>query len=317
MGYVWVSILSGSLPGVFDTLFPQRRSGLMVSSLLFGLIAAIAWGIHDVCVRFISQRAVILPTLLTVLIAGACLTGPFVLILGDWSAMTGKAYMLAICAGMTFAMACFALYKAFEIGPVRLVSPLIAAYPILSVAFASFAGKAVMLGEWLAVILIIGGVAIVARNSSTSDSEETQSGSERRHAILWSILAGVSFGVTFAVGQSAAATGAELPVIMVTRLTAILCVLAALIAQHGINRPDLRLSRHQMLVYVMGGLDAIALGAVTVSGSMPNPEYAAVTSSIFGMVTIILAWLLLKEKMTPTQWGGVIIVFTGIAYLGL
>lgn len=289
----------------------------MASSLLFGLVAALAWGIHDLCVRFISQRAAILPTLLTVLIAGACITAPFVIIYGDWDKMNGTAYLLAMGAGLGFTIACFSLYKAFAIGPVRLVSPLIAAYPILSVAFASLSGKAVMLGEWLAVFIIIGGVGIVARNLSADEAEMSQSGGERRLAILWSISAGIAFGATFAIGQAAAATGAELPVIIITRITAIICVLAALIARHGISKPDLRFSRHQMLVYVMGGLDALALGAVTVSGTMPNPEYAAVTSSIFGMVTVILAWLLLKEKMTPTQWGGVIIVFTGIAYLGL
>lgn len=289
----------------------------MTSSLLFGLVAALAWGIHDVCVRFISQRSNILPTLVTVLIAGACLTAPIVMMFGDWGSMNSTAYMLGVSAGLAYALACFALYKAFAIGPVRLVSPLIAAYPILSVALASLGGKAVMIGEWLAVLVIIGGVVIVARNISGDATNAKQPDPIRRQAIIWAVTSGIAFGVTFALGQAAAAAGSELPVIIITRITAIISIFIAMIIQHGVTVPDLRLSRHQMLVYVMGGLDALALGAVTISGTLPNPEYAAVTSSIFGMVTIVLAWLLLKEKMTPSQWGGVIIVFAGIAYLGL
>jgi len=46
-------------------------------------------------------------------------------------------------------------------------------------------------------------------------------------------------------------------------------------------------------------------------------EFAAVAASTFGMITIILAWLFLKERMTPGQWFGVAICFFGIGYLAL
>ncbi len=46
-----------------------------------------------------------------------------------------------------------------------------------------------------------------------------------------------------------------------------------------------------------------------------HPEYAAVASSIFGIVTILLAWRFLSEAMKPVQWLGVAVVFLGIATL--
>jgi len=64
-----------------------------------------------------------------------------------------------------------------------------------------------------------------------------------------------------------------------------------------------------------GLLDVAALGFVLAAGGLPHPEFAAVTSSVFGMVTILLAWRFLGEGMRPVQWIGVGVVFTGIAYL--
>jgi drug/metabolite transporter (DMT)-like permease len=67
----------------------------------------------------------------------------------------------------------------------------------------------------------------------------------------------------------------------------------------------------------MGILDALAVGAVILAGTLQNPEYAVVASSVFGLVTVVLARIFLKEAMSITQWGGVIITFFGIGYLGL
>ncbi|MCX8509028.1 MAG: EamA family transporter, partial [Rhodobacteraceae bacterium] len=68
---------------------------------------------------------------------------------------------------------------------------------------------------------------------------------------------------------------------------------------------------------VMGLCDATALGLVQSAGTLPRPEFAAVASSTFGMVTILLAWAFLKERMSTPQWGAVALVFAGIGYLAL
>jgi drug/metabolite transporter (DMT)-like permease len=68
---------------------------------------------------------------------------------------------------------------------------------------------------------------------------------------------------------------------------------------------------------MMGVLDAIALSAVTASGRLPQAEYASVSSSLFGVGTILLASYFLKEQLTALQWAGVATVFAGIAALSL
>jgi drug/metabolite transporter (DMT)-like permease len=83
---------------------------------------------------------------------------------------------------------------------------------------------------------------------------------------------------------------------------------------HGL----LRLPRGQTLILsLMGVFDALALALVTAAGTLPKAEYAAVTSSLFGILTVLLAAWFLREGVRGVQWFGIAVVFTGIAGLGL
>ncbi len=67
----------------------------------------------------------------------------------------------------------------------------------------------------------------------------------------------------------------------------------------------------------MGLIDALALGLVTAAGGLPRAEYAAVASALFGVLTILLAWRVLGEKVSARQWAGIAAVFAGIGMLSL
>lgn len=71
------------------------------------------------------------------------------------------------------------------------------------------------------------------------------------------------------------------------------------------------------MLALMGALDVLALGAVLAAGAWPRPEFAAAASSVFGLVTILLAWRFLGEPMTGGQWGGVLLVFAAMSYLAI
>ena len=175
--------------------------------------------------------------------------------------------------------------------------------------WAALSGAAIGADQWLAVLVVILGVAVIARLT-----EDEPGAAPRMRAVLWSILAGMGFAGTFALGQAATRAGADLPVILTTRAISIatICVVFLL------ARSGKRLDPQQLpLLFVMGALDALALGLVLTAGSLPHPEYAAVASSLFGLVTILLAWAFLRERMTAGQWGSVLVVFAGIGYLAL
>lgn len=276
-------------------------------AVALGLTAAMAWGIHDLCVRKVSQGIGIFSALLTVLAVGCVLTVPLGLVTGGWPDRSG-ALWLSLLSGVIFGLAGIALYKAFAIGPVRLVAPIIGAYPVLSIGWAIFSGREIT-GWQLAAVAVIGaGVGYVA---ASADESEIDDG--RRAAVLWSIAAGTGFAATFALGQAAASGGGELALLGPTRLAALVTVLGVALA---LRRPIWPGSGQVAVLALMGALDAIALSAVISAGGTEFPEFASVGASTFGLLTVVLAAIFLGERLNVRQWVAVVIVFAAIGYLG-
>lgn len=280
-------------------------------ALGYGLTAALIWAVHDLLARKLSQGATLLPIIATVLGAGCLVLIPFAL-LADWSSMTAGAWRASIAGGLAFAVAIGSLYKAFSLAPVRLVSPVIGAYPLLTLLIAIAQGRDISPGDWWAVVLIVTGIAVVAM-SSRDDAPHLYAAPPAT-ALAWAALSAMGFAATFALGQVGTRLGSELPVILIGRVVA----LAAIVALALVRSASLSPPRRQLgLLALMGAFDALALGLVTASGTLPKAEYASVTSSLFGVLTVLLAAWFLKEGVRAVQWFGIAAVFTGIAVLGL
>ena len=275
-------------------------------SILLGFVAALAWGIHDLCVRQVSKGTGIFASIVTVLTLGCIPVIPVSAF--TWSADISRGSLeLSVIAGVLFGLAAIAHYKAFSIGPVRLVAPIIGAYPALSVGWAMATGTPVTLFQWAAVALIIAGIGYVA-----GSGDEGESDGSAASAIFWSVLAGSGFALTFAVGQAATAEGFELALQAPTRVAALVTVLAIAL----IGRVNFWPGRSQIwILAAMGALDAVALGSVISAGRFANPELASVVAATFGLITILLAAIFLRERVKPLQWIAVLIVFGAIAYL--
>jgi drug/metabolite transporter (DMT)-like permease len=281
-------------------------------ALGFGLTAALLWSLHDLLARKLSQGAALLPMLAIVMGVGCAALVPVTLAFGGWSAMTGPALGLATLSGLAIVLAMGCLYRAFSLAPVRLVSPVVGAYPMLSLGIAALQGRDVTVTDWLAVLAICVGIAVTAIASRGDTSEGYAA--PPAVALGWAGLSTIGFAATFALGQEAARQGAELPVVLIGRLVALAVFLGLLAWHRGALLPQ---RRHFPVLALMGVIDATALGLVTAAGGLPRAEYASVASSLFGVLTVLLAAWFLRESVRPVQWLGIGAVFAGILALGL
>lgn len=281
-----------------------------MSALSLGLIAAICWGFHDICVRYVSQSTPLMASLLTVLTAGLVFHLGLMGLTEGFTPLPRDALYLSIASGVMFLIASLGLYGAFQRGPVRLVAPIIAGYPILSVGWAVTHGTEISAQQWGAVIAIIIGVSVVAALSDDGESDIPPKG----RTILYALVAAVGFASTFALGQWATTLSHDLPVTLVTRVTAIVLLVGIILA---LKLPIWPGRSAVPVLCVMGIADGIALISVISAATLPDAQYAAVAASVFGLLTIVMAWAFLKERMTVTQWGGCALAFCGIGYLAL
>lgn len=271
-------------------------------ALGLGLLAALGWGTHDLLVRRIAPGASVLPQLVTVMAVAALVTLPLA-----WGALPPTLpLMLALASGAAYFCASFALFSAFARAPARLVAPVIGSYPLPALAIAAAQGHAIGPAEWMAAALIVGGVAVVA---TTGHDEEAR---PQPLALPLAFTACLLMATSFALGQEAASRIPPLQAASFARAGGAglgLILLALRPAGTGAA-----LKRWPTLI-AMGCLDGMALSSVIAAGSLPEATYASVASSLFGVVTILLAWAFLKEAVRPLQAAGIALIFTGLARL--
>ncbi len=274
-------------------------------ALLLGVVAALCWGLHDLCVRRMSQQSDIAASMTVVLSVG-CVSLLIASLVSGCLGGTDHQLVEEALAGISFAVATYCLWHAFGCGSVRLVAPIVAAYPVVTLLLAMSSGESIAWIQWLMVLTVIAGVGIVARGESDAAS------SAIKPAILWSVCAAISFALTFWLGQQAMVGGETWPVLLVTRMIAVLTVVIFMLLSGGLRWP---VRADLPVLLVMGILDTVALAAVLFAGRLPGGLYATVTASLFGVVTILLAWAVLKERLLPLQWIGVGITFAAIGVL--
>jgi len=279
-------------------------------SLVLGLIAAGCWGLHDFCIRLVSQNAPVSACMFAVMVFGLLFQTGLLVTTANYTAIPPASVLPIICAGGSFAIANLGLYVAFQRGPVWLAAPLVACFCIFSVGIALVGGATVSFGQWSAIGMILLGITVIAVLSDQTSTQE--------HGKFWTVVsaltAAAAFSSTFYFGQTATEMTNGLVSAISTRIVTIGILTTGIL----VLRLPLWPRRETMgILCVMGILDGLAILSIVSAGNHTNPEYTAVATSIYGLPTIWLAAIFLKERINKSQWCGCFIVFCGVGYLSL
>jgi drug/metabolite transporter (DMT)-like permease len=67
----------------------------------------------------------------------------------------------------------------------------------------------------------------------------------------------------------------------------------------------------------MGALDVLGVIAINASGHLPGKEFAGIGISAYGAISVILAIIFLKEKVSGGQWLGLGLIVAGVAAMSV
>ena len=277
-------------------------------SLTFGLVAAVCWGLHDFIIRILKQPKGIYASIAAVLFLGCLLQSPVALLNADFSQISNVALSASVASGSFFALAGISLYKAFIIGPIKLVAPIVGAYPVFSLIFSSLNGNpptSIQVGAVIIIVICAGYVAV-------SKEEKEGALANKKSAIFWAVLSSFGFASSFALGQYASNLSDQYALLLPNRISALIALI--LIAKY-LNQPVIPDLSEWRIFALMAFLDAVAQGFVISSGKLEFPVYASISASLFGLVTILLAAFFLREKIYFKQWIAIFFVFFGLTVL--
>jgi len=308
--------------------------------VIFALAAALSWGLADFMGAVSTRRVGLLLTMcagqvvtLAVLgIVGARMSGTVHLRWADLAAL--------VLSGILGAAAYAGFYRALQLGPVSLVSPIFSAYAVITVLLAVALGQETIAAAAAAgIVITIGGVVLASASGQAGQGQPAAPGrghpgqgrsgqghpsqsipgqpASRRTGIWLALAAMVCWGVTtYILGRSAERLGWFVPVAAsrVVTFAILLAVTAVAALGHRVHRPrpgDLALPA------IAGLFDVLAFLAYTRASQGGSVSVAAAASACFPLIVIAGGVLVFGERLRRVQILGVGLTIAGLLVLGV
>ena len=268
------------------------------------LLAAAAWGGGDFSGGVASKRASVFRV-----VAGAHFVGLLSMLLMAW--LTGELVppradlLWGVFAGVSGAYGIAALYKALAVGRMGVIAPVASVvtgiFPVLfSMRTEGLPDRVQMLGFALALLSIW----LVARPNGLWDS---QSG------LGLAVFAGLMFGLFLVGGKQSGHHGVFWPLVAARSVsTALMLVIVAFAPR------DPQPLRPALWPMVFSGLLDSAGNALFIAATRHGRlDVSAILSSLYPASTVILARVLLKEKVSPMQGAGIVGALAAVALISV
>ena len=283
--------------------------------VLLGLLTAVTWGGADFIARFATHRIGAMRAMLYMQMVGFLMLSIALPALGGWGHLgdgSGWApWGWGFLAGLFNAVSCLALYRAFEVGKMSVVAPLSASYPALTLVLSWLSGDRLSAVRVAGIICALVGIAVVARGEKTADEGAPGVGGNTRQGIGLAIAASVGFALLFwLLGIRIIERVGVVQTVWMIRLTSMTLTAAAILAAKqpiGLPRGPVR-----GMALGMGLLDTGAFVLSNLGMRMEQVAVISVLGSLYGAVTVALAAIFLKEKVSGPQWVGIVTIFLGI-----
>jgi drug/metabolite transporter (DMT)-like permease len=274
-------------------------------AIIFGVLSAVGWGAADFAGGLASRENS--PYRITLLLELAGLI-PLVIIglFFPQPIPPLRIWVLSAAGSLISIGALIVLYRALAAGQMSLAAPisglLTAAIPVVFSAFSEgLPGMLTYIGLGLALLAIW----------LISKEEGSQPG--RLNDLILPLISGIGFGLYFVLIHDASQEYTFWPLIIARLASITVLVTYALATRQPI------LPKHSLwLLVVFGGvMDAAANLFFIFGGQLGRLDVAAVLGSLYPAITVILAAIILKERLSRMQTVGILSAFFAIVLLAL
>ena len=268
---------------------------------LLALGGAACWGVGDFLGGLSSRRLAVL----TVLVVSQAIGLAGIL---AWVVVSGERFpgivelLPAAAAGVAGLVGLAALYRGLAGGAMGIVAPISAASPIVPLAVDASKGVVPAALQWLGIGLVLTGIVTLSREPSAG------SGRMAAGAGL-AMLAALGFGL-FVVGLDAGADESAAWAVVAARAASVSIAIAAALVTRSSLRPPRRALPMLVGVGVFDTGANVLVAAATTHGAA---GIVAVLGALYPVVTVILAWIVLGERLGPTKRAGGAIALVGAA----
>jgi drug/metabolite transporter (DMT)-like permease len=270
-------------------------------SIALALGASLTWGFADFFGPLKGRTLGALRVLVYVQLGGLVVIALIVGIRGKGPADLGA--LFAIPAAISGTLGLYAYYRGMAVGAMSIVAPIAGISAGVPVMFGIATGDRPSLWQWLGIAAALGGVFLASR--------EPGRGGKVAAGVGLALLAAVGFGGYFPP-MHAAGHADFWWASLFFRMTSSSIILAAV----AIRRPSLSVAPIQVPLLALIGigdmLGNLLFAAASTSGLV---SITSVLASLYPIVTVVLARLVLRERVARAQEAGIALTLAGVALI--
>jgi drug/metabolite transporter (DMT)-like permease len=223
---------------------------------------------------------------------------------GDW----GWIILTILCN----IAASFALYRAFSIGKLSLVSPIAASYGAITAVLSFLSGESLSQLRFAGIAITVLGVVLASISSG-----DAQAGSATGQVgVLWALSSALGFALTFwLMGFRVIPVFGGVTSVWFSRIFTILILASLAFSVRRKLTIPAGISFWQVLA--VGVLDTTAFLCNNLGLTTDQVSVVTVLASSFSAVTVLMAWIWLRESLRYYQWAGVAFLLAGVALVSI
>jgi drug/metabolite transporter (DMT)-like permease len=272
-------------------------------AIALALAAAASWGLADFLAGLASRRFSV-PIVLLLVEGGGLVVIAAVALIGGADFFDDPAdFWSAIAAGLSGVLGLGCFYGALAIGTMSVVAPISATGVALPVVVGIATGDELSAVTALGLVAIVAGVVLASREQQ----EDAQAAATNRAAVGLALLGAVGFGGFFALTDAPA--DASVPWTLVCARAAALPFVAAVILR---RRPAWPPRRFGLGIAVVGCIDLLATALIAVAQTKGDLSVVSVLGSMYPVATVLLAAVVLHERIARPQVVGVALALAGV-----
>ena len=262
--------------------------------------SSLVWGTADFLGGFFTRRAPLSAVTVVSQAAGLCVL--LVWLAARGFSVSGGSFAFGLLSGIGGAIGLAAFYKALAVGTMSIVSPVTACGAVVPFAIALARGERP--SGWA-----IGGALVALVGAVLASAAEGRASSDRRLGALLAVVAALSIGLFVYFLGVGGKHGDPFSALLGARISSLSTLVVGSLAWRAPVRPSRALLP---AIALIGVLDVTANSLYVFASRSGFLSVVGVLGSLYPVVTLLAAYVVLHERITRVQKGGVVLALIGV-----
>jgi drug/metabolite transporter (DMT)-like permease len=270
-------------------------------SIVLALSASVTWGVADFFGPLKGRRFRTLRVLVYVQLGGLLVISAMVAIRGKGPEDIGA--LLAIPAALSGTIGLYAYYRGIAVGAISIVAPIAGISAVVPVVVGIASGDHPSTWQWAGIAASLVGVFLASREPGKTGRVAAGVG--------LALVAAIGFGGYFPP-MHAAGNADFWWAALIFRMTSTAVILSVV----AVRRPSLAMPAVEVPILALIGtgdmLGNLLFAAASTSGLV---SITSVLASLYPIVTVVLARVILKERVARSQETGIVLTLAGVGLI--